>query len=110
LPDYTITADTNNLKLVAELFSKSDKVIDLAGEISLGVHTGVNSAFLLTHEDTKNKNIEKDVVWSLLTGSDIDRYTTPEFTPQNILYVEWDTDEESHSNTIAHLAHFKDQL
>ncbi|MEW5872349.1 MAG: N-6 DNA methylase [Chloroflexota bacterium] len=110
LPDYTITADTSSIKLLSHLFVESDKVIELASDISLGVHSGNNSAFIMTPIDIQAEGIENGISWSLLTGSDIDRYTTPEVVPQSILYIEWDTDAKKYANTISHLLKYKPQL
>ena len=110
LPDAVVIANLDGMKLLTQLYTVSDKVVDLASSISLGVHTGCNDAFVITPSTAESNQIEKDILWALLTGSDIDRYFTSEHPPQLIMFAEWDFDAESHPKTIEYLANFKEQL
>lgn len=110
IPGHVVVNDLDGLELLLKLYKISDRVIDLADEISLGVHSGANKAFVLTSEEVEKKHIEKEVAWSLLTGSDIDRYSTPKKPPNQVLYLEWDTDITPYPNTLSHLQDYKSKL
>ncbi len=110
LPNYIFVSDIFGTQLLPQIYQLSYEVKDLASSISLGIHTGYNDAYIILPEVAEEYNIELDVRWTLLTGSDISRYYTEQFPPQELLYVDWDFDAKTHPNTIRYLEKFKTKL
>jgi hypothetical protein len=110
LPSYIFVCDAFGTKLLPQIYRLSDEVRKLASSVSLGVHTGANDAYIVSSKIAEEHNIELDVRWKLLTGSDIDRYFTEPSPPNAILFVDWDFDAKSHPNTIRYLKNFMTKL
>lgn len=110
IPGYTFVEDVVGLQLLLRLYKTCTILGELTKEVSSGVVTGSNVAFLLTDDEIHQKSIEQSAVWSLLRGEDIHRYSSPQKPPLSIIYASWDFDAVIHPNTMQHLEPYRDKL
>lgn len=99
--------DEKFINLMFKIKSKHKKLIDFCDNVSVGVASGNDKAFVIkSNEFHKVDNI---LLKKLLVGGDINRYHV-NYSNKYILYINRETDMDNLNKTIEHLSTFKEQL
>lgn len=99
--------DEKYINLMFKIKSKHKSLMDLCENVSVGIASGNDKAFIIKQEEVDN--VDKVLLKKVLVGGDINRYNLND-TNKYILYIDRETDMEDCHKTVKHLEKYKVQL
>lgn len=108
VPNSSFGMSDDIINVLKKINSKSDTINSLAYEVSSGISTGKNEAYIVSKDEIESQNLEKNYIKTLIIGADIDKYLVR--STGNIIYVKKGHNERDIPNIINRLEQYKEQL
>ncbi len=108
VPDYSFGMSDEAISIFNKINEKSDIIDSLAYEVSSGISTGKNEAYIVEDEEIENQNLEIDFIKPLIIGSNIGKYIVKKVG--KIIYVKKGHQESEIPNIIRRLYTYKEFL
>jgi hypothetical protein len=109
IPGLVFGVSNTDLNIFKQIEAKSWLIDDIAEEVASGISTGSDKVFRLPKAEADSLKLEKDLLYPVLVGGDIDKYKIKD-SKHVIIYSTKDADVPSHTNIFQYLKPFEEKL
>lgn len=108
-PSFTFGINKLDFDIMKKVNEKSILIDDIAEEVASGISTGGDKIFRISNEQSKNLNIENDVLKNVLIGREINKYKI-NYQNYKLIYTTKKTEEGNIPNTLEYLKNYEEVL
>lgn len=108
-PSFTFGINKLDFDIMKKVNEKSILIDDIAEEVASGISTGGDKIFRISNEQSKNLNIENDVLKNVLIGREINKYKI-NYQNYKLIYTTKKTEEGNIPNTLEYLKSYEEVL
>ena len=108
-PSFTFGINKLDFDIMKKVNEKSILIDDIAEEVASGISTGGDKIFRISNEQSKNLNIENDVLKNVLIGREINKYKI-NYQNYKLIYTTKKTEERNIPNTLEYLKNYEEVL
>ena len=109
VPAYVLGLSSVNIRIINEIKQHGVLIDSIAEEMASGVSTGGDKIFRIDENTIANFFIEKDILRTVLVGSDIDKYSIT-YRYNYLIYTTRETNISEYPQTEIYLKQYKDKL
>ncbi len=109
IPGLVFGVNADAFNIIEKIKSKSILIDEIAEEVASGISTGGDKFFRVSEEFATKNNLEKELLKTVLVGSDIDRYVIRN-SEHVLIYSTKDSQTNLKPNIYNYLSQFQDKL